>query len=64
MSFLHSLKKEDRDILRIVVRQVHFKHYPEQFCTDHEADKMISAIAPEVVEKLMKVGKDMRIDQL
>jgi len=64
MSFLHTLKKEERDILRIVVKQVHFKHYPEQFCTDYEADKMIAAIAPSVVEKLTKVGKDMRIDKL
>jgi hypothetical protein len=64
MSFLHTLKKEERDILRVVVKNVHFKHYPEQFCTDYEADKMIAAIAPEVVEKLMKVGKDMKVDQL
>ena len=64
MSFLHTLKKEERDILRIVVKNVHFKHYPEQFCTDYEADKMIAAIVPEVVEKLMKVGKDMKVDQL
>jgi|TARA_R110000796_G_scaffold134029_3_gene249709 hypothetical protein len=64
MSRLHRLNKEDRDILRIVVKQVHFKHYPEQFCTDYEADKMISAIAPEVIERLTKVGKDMRVDQL
>jgi hypothetical protein len=25
---------------------------------------MISAIAPEVIERLTKVGKDMRVDQL
>ena len=64
MSFLHTLKKEERDILRIVVKKVHFKHYPDQFCTYYEADKMIATIAPEVVEKLMKVGKDMKVDQL
>ena len=64
MSRLHRLNKEDRDILRIVVKQVHFKHYPEQFCTDYEADKMIATIAPEVVEKLMKVGKDMKVGEL
>jgi len=61
---LHKLNKEDRDILRIVVKQVHFKHYPKQFCTDYEADKMISAIGPEVIERLTKVGKDLRVDQL
>ena len=47
MSFLHKLSVEDRRVLRIVVKQVHFKMYPKEFCTDHEADKMIAAIAPE-----------------
>jgi|TARA_R110002074_G_scaffold360624_3_gene533387 hypothetical protein len=61
---LHRLTKEDRDILRIVVKQVHFKHYPDQFCTDYEADKMIASISPSIVEKLTKVGKDMGIDRL
>tara|TARA_R110001599_G_scaffold82743_2_gene222436 strand:- start:989 stop:1180 length:192 start_codon:yes stop_codon:yes gene_type:complete len=61
---LHRLTKEDRNILRIVVKQVHFKHYPDQFCTDYEADKMIASISPSIVEKLTKVGKDMGIDRL
>jgi len=61
---LHRLTKEDRDILRIVVKQVHFKHYPDQFCTNYEADKMIASISPSIIEKLTKVGKDMGIDRL
>ena len=61
---LHRLTKEDRNILRIVVKQVHFKHYPDQFCTDYEADKMIASISPSIIEKLTKVGKDMGIDRL
>ena len=61
---LHRLTKEDRNILRIVVKQVHFKHYPDQFCTNYEADKMIASISPSIVEKLTKVGKDMGIDRL
>ena len=61
---LHKLNKEDRDILRIVVKQVHLKYYPDQFCTNYEADKMISAIAPETIERLTKVGRDMKVDQL
>ena len=61
---LHRLTKEDRDILRIVVKQVHLKHYPDQFCTNYEADKMIASISPSIVEKLTKVGKDMGIDRL
>ena len=64
MSFLHTLKKQERDILRIVVKKAHFEHYPKDFCTDYEADKMISSIGPEVIDRLIRVGKDMRVDQL
>tara|TARA_Y100001937_G_scaffold28836_1_gene41645 strand:- start:816 stop:1007 length:192 start_codon:yes stop_codon:yes gene_type:complete len=62
--FLHTINEEERRILRTIVKKVHLKHHPEQFCTDHEADKLISIIAPEVVERLMKVGKDMNIDNI
>jgi hypothetical protein len=40
------------------------KHHPKDFVNDYEADKIISAIAPDVVDRLMKVGKDMKIDSL
>ena len=62
--FLHTINKEERRILRTIVKKVHLKHHPEQFCTDYEADKLISIIAPEVVERLMKVGKDMNVDNI
>ena len=62
--FLHTINEEERRILRTIVKKVHLKHHPEQFCTDYEADKLISIIAPEVVEKLMKVGKDMNVDNI
>ena len=62
--FLHTINEEERRILRTIVKKVHLKHHPEQFCTDYEADKLISIIAPEVIEKLMKVGKDMNIDNI
>jgi|TARA_R110002012_G_scaffold299312_1_gene498358 hypothetical protein len=61
---IHRLTKEDRDILRIVVKQVHLKHYPDQFCTNYEADKMIASISPSIIDKLTKVGRDMGIDKL
>jgi len=64
MSFLHTLKKEERAVLRIVVKQAHFQHYPKDFCTDYEADKMIASIGPEVIDRLIRVGKDMKVDQL
>jgi len=64
MSFLHTINEEERRILRTIVKQVHLKHHPKDFVNDYEADKIISAIAPDVVDRLMKVGKDMKIDSL
>jgi len=58
------LSDEERRILRKVVKKVHFKHYPKEFCTDYEADKMIAAIGPEVVQTLIRLGKDFRIDNI
>jgi len=64
MSFLHTLKKEERDLLRKIVKKVHLSHHPKEFCTDREADKVISVIGPEVVEHMIKFGKDNKVDQL
>lgn len=64
MSFLHTINDEERRILRTIVKKVHLKHHPKEFCTDYEADKLISIIAPEVVEKLLKVGVDRNIDNI
>jgi uncharacterized protein YdhG (YjbR/CyaY superfamily) len=61
---MHTLKVEEREILRTVVKKVHFAHYPKEFCTDREADKLIDAIAPDVVERMIKFGKDKHVDQL
>ena len=58
------LTPEERRILRIVVKNVHFKMYPKEFCTDHEADKMIAVIADETKAKLVKIGKDSKIEQM
>ena len=64
MSFLHTLKPEEREILRRVVKKVHLVHHPEEFVTDREADKLISVIGPEVVERMIRFGKDKKVDQL
>tara|TARA_R100000458_G_C8264907_1_gene240061 strand:- start:47 stop:241 length:195 start_codon:yes stop_codon:yes gene_type:complete len=64
MSFLHTLKIEEREILRRVVKKVHLCHHPEQFCTDREADKVIAVIGPEVIEQMIKFGKDQKVDQI
>ena len=53
MSFLHTLKIEEREILRRVVKKVHLCHHPEEFCTDREADKVIAVIGPEVIERMI-----------
>ena len=64
MSFLHTINEEERRILRTIVKKVHLKHHPKEFCTDYEADKLITIIAPDVVEKLLKVGVDNKIDNI
>ena len=64
MSFLHVLKPEERDILRRVVKKVHLAYHPEEFCTDYEADKVIASIGPETVDRMIKFGKEHKVDQL
>ena len=64
MSFLHTINDEERRILRTIVKKVHLKYHPKEFCTDYEADKLIAIIAPDVVERLIKVGVDNNIDNL
>tara|TARA_R110000787_G_scaffold2956_4_gene11350 strand:+ start:1970 stop:2161 length:192 start_codon:yes stop_codon:yes gene_type:complete len=63
MSFLHTIKKDERQILREVVKKVHLCHNPREFCTDYEADKMIASIGPEIVERMIRFGRD-NIDRL
>lgn len=58
------ISKEDREILRIIVKQVHLKHSPAQFCTDYEADKVIDVIAPATLERLKEVGKKFKINEV
>ena len=64
MTFMHTMKKEERDLLRRVVRSIHMQYFPKEFPTDYEADKIIASIGPSTVEHLIKQGKDRQIDQL
>ena len=64
MSFLHKLSPEERRILRVVVNTVHLKHYPKEFITDYEADKLISIIAPESLDHLKRTGKNFGVADL
>ena len=61
MSFISTLSPQELEVLRTVVKTVNFKHYPKDFCTDYEADKLIDSLAPATVEKLMRVGVDFGI---
>ena len=56
MSFISTLSPQELEVLRTVVKTVNFKHYPKDFCTDYEADKLIDSLAPSTVEKIMRVG--------
>ena len=64
MSFISTIKGSELDVLRKIVKSVNFKHFPKEFVTDYEADKMISSIGPEVIDRLIRVGKEMKVDQL
>lgn len=61
MSFLNTLSQPERDTLRRVVRVVHMKHYPKEFVTDFEADKIIETIGPEVAGEMIQAGMKHRI---
>ena len=53
-----SLKYEDLRRLRQVVKRVHFRHYPNEYVTDWEADKLIEALGPETAMFQLKTGID------
>ena len=37
------------------------KHFPNDFVTNYETDKLIEAIGPEVAGRMIKVGIDQQI---
>jgi len=51
---LASLSWQDLTRLRAAVRRVHMRHYPLDFCTVREADRIIESIAPQTAERLLK----------
>ncbi len=58
MSFISTLSQVDLDRLRMVVKRVHFKHYPAHMITNYEADKLIDSLAPEIAGRLVKEAVD------
>ena len=61
MSFLASLSYDQLQRLRRVVKQVHMAHYPTEHFTDREADKLIEALGPEVLERQLKRAIDRKL---
>ena len=62
MSFVNTLKKEELNMLRGIVRRVHFKHFDQKhgatFVTNKMIDQLIDSIAPETIEAMIKSGVD------
>jgi hypothetical protein len=64
VSFVSTLAKQDLDLLRGIVRKVHFAHVIKKFgpnhpaVTDKECDRLIESIGPEVAERMIRFGVD------
>jgi|TARA_R100000935_G_C2698188_1_gene109216 hypothetical protein len=61
LSFISTVKGSELDVLRKIVKSVNFKHFPKEFVTDYEADKLIDSLAPSTVARLLRVGIDSGI---
>ena len=64
MSFLSTLSSQDLDLLRGIVRKVHLAEVTKKFgpnhvgVSNHECDKLIESIGPEVAERMIRFGVD------
>lgn len=62
LSFIGTVKPAELDMLRKIVRKVHFAHveakHGKNFITDKECDKLIESIGPEVAERMIRFGID------
>ena len=56
--------QEQWNKVRLVVKTQHMKHYPKEFVTDQEADKIIAAMSRETVEKLYELAVKYGITRL
>jgi len=54
MSFLTNLSYDDLSRLREVAKKVFLQYNPSEFYTDREADKIIEAMGPEIMERRLK----------
>lgn len=57
-----TLTQQDRDLLRGIVRKVHFAHISAKhgaaFVTDLECDKLIDNLGPEIAARMIRFGVD------
>jgi exosortase/archaeosortase len=64
VSFISTIKQQDLNLLRNIVRKVHLAYVVEKFgesshlVSDSACDKLIESIAPEVVEDMIRFGVD------
>ena len=56
--------KEQWNKVRVVVKTQHMKHFPKDFVTDMEADRILAAMSPQAVEKLYELAVKYGISQL
>lgn len=56
--------KEQWNKVRVVVKTQHMKHYPKDFVTNMEADRILSAMSPQAVEKLYELAVKYGITKL
>lgn len=57
-SFITALSFHDLKRLRKVVKQYHMAHYPALHFTDREADRIIEALGPRVLDAQLKQAID------
>lgn len=58
---LSRLRFHELQILRKAVKRVFLMHYPVEFFTDREADRMIEALAPSVAERMIRAVVDKNL---
>jgi len=61
MSFLTQLNPDELRALREVAKRVFLQYNPPEFFTDREADKIIEAMGPEVMEKRLRSLIDSKV---
>jgi len=61
MSFLTQLNPDELRALREVAKRVFLQYNPPEFFTDREADKIIEAMGPEVMEKRLRHLIDSKV---